>query len=105
MRFRFVYIGLGIFFTLLLSVITDPDTGFIRDLPFGAGTVASIVVLLKSVLYTGFLHISRKGLMDYVDLEALVKKAMETSEGAGSAVIGVGVYAFAIALAIFAATR
>lgn len=105
MRFRFVYIGLGIFFTLVLSLLTDPDTGFITSLPFGAGTIASIVILLKSVLYTGFLHITRKGLMDYFDLEVFFKKAFETSEGAGSAIIGFGIYTMAMALVIFAATR
>ncbi len=85
-------------------LLTDPSTGLIRDLPFGAGTVASIIILLKAVLYTGFLHISRKGLMDYFDLEEFINKAKQTSEGAGSATIGAGLYTIAMAIVIYAAT-
>ncbi len=105
MRFRHVYMGLGTFFVLVLSMMTDPDSGFVQSLPFGAGTVATLVILLKAILYTGFLHLTRKGLLDYFDYQEFINKAKETSEGAGSALIGVGLYIVAMAIVIFAATH
>lgn len=105
MRFRHVYMGLGTFFVLVLSMLTDPDSGFIHALPFGAGTIATLVILLKSILYTGLLHMTRKGLLDYFDYEEFVNKAKETSEGAGHALVGVGLYIVAMAIVIFAATH
>lgn len=104
MRFRHVYMGLGSLFVILLSILSDPDQGFIRALPFGASIVASIVILLKGLLYVALLHVSRKGLMDYFDLEEFFNKAKQTSEGAGNATIGFGLYCIAIAICIFAGT-
>jgi hypothetical protein len=105
MRFRHVYMGLGIFFTLLISLLTDPDTGLVQALPFGAGTVATVVILLKAILYTGLLHITRKGLLDYFNFEEFLNKAKLSSEGAGNAIIGVGLYCVAMAIVIYAATH
>jgi uncharacterized membrane protein (DUF106 family) len=103
-RFRNVYICLGFFLVLALSLLTDPDTGIIHQLPFGAGTLATLVILLKAVLYTSFLHITRKGLMDYLDMEELITKAKESSQGSGLALVGVGLYTIAMAIVIYAAT-
>lgn len=105
MRFRHVYIGLGTFFVLLISLLTDPDSGLVQGLPFGAGTVATVVILLKAILYTGLLHITRKGLIDYFDMQEFLEKAKQTSEGAGNATIGVGLYTIAMAIVIYAATH
>lgn len=104
MRFRKVYMGLGTLFVILISLMTEPKTGLIRELPFGAGTVATIVILLKGILYAGLLHVTRKGLADYFDMEEAIKKAMETSEGAGRAAMAMAVYTVAMAIVIYAAT-
>lgn len=103
MRFRHVYIGLGTLFVLFISLITDPDSGLLQSLPFGAGTIATVVILLKAILYTGLLHITRKGLLDYFNFEEFLNKAKQTSEGAGNAIIGVGLYCIAMAIVIYAA--
>lgn len=105
MRFRHIYMGLGSVLVILLSLMTDPDTGLIKELPFGAGTVATIVILLRAILYVALLHVSRKALTDYFDLEEYCNKAKQTAEGAGNAVIGIGIYTVAMALVIFAATK
>lgn len=105
MRFRHVYMGLGSLMVIFISLLTDPDLGLITELPMGAGTLATIVILLKAILYTGLLHFTRKGLMDYFDLEEYLVKARETSEGAGAAVVGVGLYTIAMAIVIYAATH
>ncbi len=105
MRFRHVYIGLGTFFVIFLSLITDPDTGLIQSLPFGAGTLATLVIVLKTILYTTLLHITRKGLLDYFDFKEFLDKAKQSSEGAGNAIIGVGLYTVAMAIVILAAQQ
>ena len=104
MRFRNVFLGIGSFLTLLVLLLSDPDGGFIQNLPFGAGTLSTLIILVVSILYVGLLHLSRRALLDYLELDQLFKKAMETSEGSGKAIIGVGLMMISIALVIIAAT-
>lgn len=105
MRFRHTYMLFGTLFAILISTLSDPDSGFIQSLPFAASTVATIVILLKSILYVGLLHCSRKALLDYLDLEVFANKALETSEGAGKAMIAVALIMISIAIVIYAATH
>lgn len=105
MRFRHTYMLFGSIFAIMLSALSDPDNGFIQGLPFAASTVATIVILLKSILYVGLLHASRKALTDYFDMEVFANKALESSEGAGKAMIAVALIMIAIAIVIFAATH
>jgi hypothetical protein len=104
-RFRSTYIWILGFLVLLLSLLTDPDTGLILQLPYGAGTVAVVMILARGILYAGLLHFTRKGLMDYFDLEEAWELAKETPQGVGLYVIGAGLYTIAMALVIFAATK
>lgn len=103
MRFRHIYMIIGSILTLLLWLLTDPDTGFIQNLGFGASTVATIVILLKSVFYVALLHMSRKALIDYIDLKPYFDKALQTSEGAGRALMAVAIMMIAIAIVMLAA--
>lgn len=105
MRFRYVYLGLGSFLVGIILFLSDPDSGFITDLPFGAGTLTILIVLVSSVLYVGFLHLSRRALMDYLDLSKFFAKAQQSPEGAGLAIVGVGLIMISIALVIMAATN
>ncbi|MCK9516974.1 MAG: hypothetical protein M0Q87_13195 [Ottowia sp.] len=104
MRFRHIYMGVGSLLVILIWLLTDPDMGIISNMGFGASTVATLVILLKSVLYVAVLHLSRKALSDYLDMETVFKKAMETSEGAGRATMAVSIMMLAIAVVMFAAT-
>lgn len=103
MRFRNVYMVVGSSLVLLLWILSDPDLGLIQSLPIGASTVATLVMLLKTVLYVAALHLSRKALMDYIDLEVYFKKALGTSTGSGHALVAVGLINIAIAIIIYAA--
>jgi len=103
MRFRHIYMGVGSALVIFIWLLTDPDLGLIDSMTFGAGTFATLVILLKSIVYVAVLHLSRKALMDYLDLETAMKKAMQTSEGAGKVVQGVGLMMIAIAIVILAA--
>lgn len=104
LRFRHAYTILGNLLVIALWLLTDPDTGLITNLPFGASTIATLVILLKSTLYITLLHVSRKALWDYLDLERLYTKAVQTPEGAGYATISVALSLIAIAIVILAAT-
>lgn len=103
MRFRHIYMAVGSLAVLALWFLTDPDLGLIQNMPFGAGTLAMIVILSKAVIYVALLHLSRKGLADYVDLSQFFEKASESPEGAGSALIAMSIMMAAIAILIYAA--
>lgn len=103
-RFRNMYMIYGSLFVLTMWILTDPDLGLIYNLPIGGSTVAMLMILMKAVLYVALLHLSRKALMDYLNLDVLFKKAAETPDGAGKAIIGVSIIYVAIALVIFVAT-
>lgn len=105
MRFRYKFLGLGSVAVILLLLVSDPDSKIVQHLPFGSGTVSILVNLVISILYIGILHLGRKALMDYIDLEDFFKQALKTPEGSGQAIIGIGLFSVAIAIVVFAATR
>lgn len=105
LRFRHAFLGLGSVLTILVLLMSDPDGGFVKNLPFGAGTLSILITLVISILYIGVLHLARKALADYIDLEQYFKKALQTPEGAGLAIIGVGLMMISIGLVIMAAVK
>lgn len=80
----------------------DPSVAFISQLTFGGGFVATLLDVSKVAIFVGMLHISFRGLFDYLDRYEYFKKALETSEGAGKALQAMGLWAIAIALIISA---
>jgi hypothetical protein len=104
MRFRNIYLIIGTILTVLIWLLTDPDSGIIQSLHYGSSLVATLVILFKSILYVGVLHISRKALCDYLDLELVCKKAMQTEHGAGLVAIAVSIIMLSIAIVMYAAT-
>lgn len=105
LRFRHAFLGLGGFLTVLVLFLSDPDVGLVQNLPFGAGAFAVLINLVIAILYVGLLHLSRRALVDYIDLEVYFKKALLTPEGAGKALIAIAVMMLSIALVILAATK
>ena len=101
-RFRYLYMGFFSILAMLLLFVTDPDSKLVTALPIAAGFVATVVLLVSAVLYVTLLHLSRRAMFDYVDLSVFFTKAMETSTGAGLALIGVGLSSVAISLVILA---
>lgn len=100
MRFRYLYMGLFSVLTLLALFVTSPDEGFIQELPFGAGLIATVTQLLKVVIYVTMLHLSRRALFDYIDLEVYFNKAKESEIGAGLALVAVSLATLALAIII-----
>lgn len=105
MRFRNVFLGIGSLLVVLVLLLSDPDSGFVRNLPFGASTLSFLIILVSSVLYIGVLHLGRKALLDYIDLEEYFKKAKLSPEGAGAALIAVALFSVSISLVILAASK
>lgn len=105
MRFRNTYLVLGCLLVISVLLVSDPDGGFVQNLPFGAGTVTMLIILITSILYVAILHISRKALVDYIDLKEYFRKALMTSEGSGLAIIGIGLIMIAVSIVILAATK
>jgi hypothetical protein len=103
-RFRYVYMGLGTFLTMILFLLSDPTGGGgpLQGLPFGAGVLATVILSLWVIFYIALLHLSRKALMDYVHLSDYFRRALATPEGAGMAIIGVGLFTLSIAVIISA---
>jgi len=105
MRFRNVFLGIGSALVVTVLLLSDPDSGFVKNLPFGAGTLSFLIILVSSILYIGLLHLGRKGLFDYLDLEEYFKKAKLSPEGAGYALIAVSIFSLSIAVVILAASK
>ena len=105
MRFRNVFLGIGSILVFLLVLMSDPSSGFINQLPFGSSTLGLIINLVICLFYVGFLHLARKALLDYIDLEIFFKKAIESPEGAGNALIAIGLMMVSISLIVIAATK
>lgn len=105
MRFRNVFLLVGGLLVLIILLLSDPDGGLINNLPFGASTLTLLISLVVSILYIGMLHAGRKALLDYINLEDIIKKAVQTSDGAGLVTIGIGLMMISIAIVVFAASR
>lgn len=99
LRFRNVYIFSLTAAVLIAFIAFDPDTGLLTDLGWGATTIATFLILMKAVPGITLLHISRKALTDYIDIEEIYKKVMadESSTGAGLFMVGIGLMLIAIA--------
>jgi len=96
--------AIGGILVTLLWLLTDPDTGIIENLPIGASTIATLIILLKTVLYVALLHLSRRALIDYIDFKIYFLKALESPEGAGYATIAISIIMVAISITMLAAT-
>ena len=103
MRFRNIYTIIGSFLVIFLWLLTDPDGGLIQHMSFGASTVATLVVLTKSLLYVTLLHYSRKALFDYIDLSEYFENAKKDGDS-GEALIALAIFTLAIAVVIYAGT-
>jgi len=103
MRFRYVFMILGSVVVLLSYLLTDPNAGLLTDLPVGADTIVLLLSLAKVTWFVATLHGARRALTDYIDFQTVFNKAMESSEGAGRAMMAVSIIMVAIAIVILAA--
>lgn len=103
MRFRDIYLGVGSVLVLAVVFMSDPSVGLISQLPFGSSTIRTDHQHHhQSVLYRTTTLLPQ-ALIDYIDMEVFFKRALETSQIAGMALIGVGLIMVSIATVIVAA--
>ena len=87
-RFRYWFMGLGSAAVLAALLLTDPDKGL--------ATGMLVLGLLTPLLAVAFAHLARRGLFDYLDMQAVAKKATEAPTGAGLVWLGVCVVIFGL---------
>lgn len=102
-RMRFKAMALGIVIFVLTYLLSDPDLGLVTQLPFGTAVLSVLIPLTRAVLYFSALHLSRKALFDYMDLEQIMRRAATSSTGAGMVAIAMGLYYIAGAMIIMSA--
>lgn len=95
--FRFRFMAIVAIVALAALVISAPGMGIIQ-LDYGADAVRRVSQLLLGLIGVCILHISRKGLHDYIDASALVEKAKESPVGAGLVFIGYSITLVGIAI-------
>lgn len=105
MRFRNVFMAIGGSLVVSVMLLTDPDGGLLSKLHFGSSTLSTLIIALMAILYISLLHIGRKGLLDYIDLEEIYKRCMLTPQSAGLFAIAVGLIHISIAIVIYAAVK
>ena len=101
---RTLYFTLGIIAMITLWLVTDPDAAILTDLPVGGKLLMIFANLSIFALYALAFHWARKYIIDYVDFEDYITRAIETPQGAGLAAIAVSIYCLALALVLYAAT-
>lgn len=97
-RFQFVFVLTALVFGALLLV--DPDSQIIENLGWGATTIATVLLVLKSVLGLVLLHATRKALFDYIDMGDIYEKCMKDPNSIGAALFSITVGLFVIAFAL-----
>ena len=100
-RGRFAYVWLVGLIVIALSLLTDPDSGYIQQLRWGAGTIATLIILSKGVLYATLVHYTRKGLIDYFRMEDAWNICKQNPMAAGMFTIAVSISTLAYSLAIY----
>lgn len=103
LRARDQYVAIGSLIIFIMLILIDPDLGLITHLPFGAGLVSTLALLLRGCLACSLVHLTRKALLDYPEasMRNLAITSNKTAQGAGLYAIGISIQVLAYAL-IFA---
>ncbi len=104
---KFVLVGVSFLALIVYHVITDPDLGIIKNLPFGG----ELVLFFNVVLATFVLVLMGDLVLDFYtdeidDLEEkLIKKGMLTAEGAALVYLGKGVKFLGVCVVMYGAMQ
>lgn len=80
MRFRNIFLLIGVPIVMAALLFTDVDKG--------ASTAIWLLGLSTGIIAAAFAHIARKGLFDYIDMGEFANKAKETSLGSSIVFLG-----------------
>jgi hypothetical protein len=102
MRYRNIFFILGLSLVATLWLLTDPDNGWIQNIPFGAGLLALITTIITALVGIVFLYLIRRGMHDYpiADFEKLGIKASKEPIGAGLFAIAISIMVLAYSIII-----
>ena len=102
LRFRNTYVVFGCLLVLFALTATSPDAQYIQQLHIGAGTIETLISIMKGVLGASLLFFTGLAMMDYAaaDFEKLGLLARQSPEGAGYYAIAVAIKYIAFAIVI-----
>lgn len=69
---------------------------FLSDPNDGELTIPFLAKLATPIIAVWFAHIARKALFDYLDMQAIAKKARETATGSGLVFLGICIVIFGL---------
>lgn len=87
-RLRKVVLIGGSLLVVLYLFLSDPNDGEL--------TIPFLAKLATPIIAVWFAHIARKALFDYIDMQAIAKKARETATGSGLVFLGVCIVIFGL---------
>lgn len=104
MRLRTSLFIIAFFIVPILFILTNPDTGIIKDLPVAAEILTYIVYISRAFIGVVLLMVVRKLIHDYpsADVDTLLKEAITGSTSAAIAIVGMAVFSLSYAVVIFA---
>ena len=105
-KFRASMFIFGNILVLAVLILTDPDMGYVGQLPFGASTLNLIISLSKMTLFVSVLYACLWTILEEAGFNAklsnLFSKATDSESGAGLALVAVALFAIAIAIILAA---
>ncbi len=93
------YMFLGAAITVLILLMTDPDGGLVQHLPFGATTISWIIQVTRGLFIVSLAHITVSAITSWnpaAEILRLVRKASETSTGAGLAALAMAIILYGL---------
>lgn len=97
LTYRTKFMAIVAILAIAAIVLTSPGMGILQ-LDYGADAVRRISQIAIGLIGVCVLHISRKGLHDYIDASELVNEAKKTPVGAGLVFLGYSLVTVGIAL-------
>ena len=104
-NFRYIYMGVGSIFAVLLWVLGDADVGFIQNLPYLSGLVATATYFFTIIIFVWLFDMSIIAMFDYVDYGKLTQSIWSSNDPIAQASMfnALGRFAQAIGLVFIAA--
>lgn len=87
-RYRKMILIGGSLLVIAYLFLSDPNDGEL--------TIPFLAKLATPIIAVWFAHIARKALFDYLDMQAIAKKARETATGSGLVFLGVCIVIFGL---------
>jgi len=99
LRHRYIAFAFLLLLVPLLDVLTDPNTGIITDMPYGASMLSYLVLLSRGLLSVVALYILFKWIFDRLEYQPhLIYNKDKSAGGALLIFMGLCILAFSVLL-------